>query len=620
MKYRGIEIDLTMARIVCYDRIPNEEEFLLNPTITHDMNEKCLRSLNGYRATTELPQLVPCLENFRLTLRVVKLWAKKNGLYGNMLGFLGGASWSILVAKVCQMAGSEGNMISITNLILQFFCTFANWEWPKPVYIKRVDNQPYTAWNPAMNHQDRDHSMPIITSSVPQMNSAFNVTKANCQLIKAKCAEALNTLQGIISGSKSWSDLFQPNNFFEEYDDYVMISSSCLGDGSFWFGSVESKLKQLNNAISSLMKVQAARIWPLPFKKKQGNSMIQMWFIGVKMMVSQSAEVVQDPLYNFTDICMFNASNMNSVYASSFSVNWQILSKVQVSSHLTKQQVSMGRVDKPSYAAVTMGGALENTVTSPLAMTSITMSGVGYINSGPVLSPASQAQGDYRHMSHLPPPPNNRVFSAGHLNGFKGFKSPNHTNYIIYSTLGSQDGPMMPGQVLNTDQYHNGGVSGGEGEEKLTVVTRPPSHMLTLPLNRSHTSPQPGGYPSRPQSLGNLLQSRGGPGPLKSPQTPAGGQMLTSGSSQQQRSSPGPSPGYNNTNQAIVPTSGTTFPDSIPNLTSFPPPPISLMTQFNSPPPPVPKIPAPSQSSNQRHLRVPINRSKVNSYLKWTCN
>ena len=33
-----------MARIVCYDRIPNEEEFLLNPTVTHDMDEKCLLS------------------------------------------------------------------------------------------------------------------------------------------------------------------------------------------------------------------------------------------------------------------------------------------------------------------------------------------------------------------------------------------------------------------------------------------------------------------------------------------------------------------------------------------------------------------------------------------------
>ena len=66
MKYRGIEVDLTMARIVCYDRIPNEEEFLLNPTVTHDMDEKFLLSLNGYR--TE-PQGRSCSYSRSPTLR-----------------------------------------------------------------------------------------------------------------------------------------------------------------------------------------------------------------------------------------------------------------------------------------------------------------------------------------------------------------------------------------------------------------------------------------------------------------------------------------------------------------------------------------------------------------------
>ena len=110
-----------------------------------------IRSLNGYRATCEILQLVPNVDKFRLTLRVVKLWAKKNGLYGNMLGFLGGASWAILVAKVCQMAVPDNSSVTCTNLIYQFFYTFANWDWPKPVFIKKVENQPYSAWNPHMN-------------------------------------------------------------------------------------------------------------------------------------------------------------------------------------------------------------------------------------------------------------------------------------------------------------------------------------------------------------------------------------------------------------------------------------------------------------------------------------
>ena len=62
-----------MARIVCFDRVPEEESFLLTPAITQDMDPRCLRSLNGYRATCELLQLVPNVERFRLTLRVVSL-------------------------------------------------------------------------------------------------------------------------------------------------------------------------------------------------------------------------------------------------------------------------------------------------------------------------------------------------------------------------------------------------------------------------------------------------------------------------------------------------------------------------------------------------------------------
>jgi poly(A) polymerase len=297
MKYRGIEVDLTMARLVGLGIIPEDEEIFRTPLVTRDMEQKCLRSLNGYRATCEILQLVPSVEKFRLTLRVIKLWARRNGLYGNMLGFLGGASWAILVAKICQMAGVDCNLDSSVNLIHRFFYTFANWNWPDPVYIKRVDAQPYPAWNPAMNHYDREHTMPIITSSIPQMNSAVNVTKTNCQLITAKCAEAFTICQAVLEGRSLWSDLFQSGNFFEEFDNYILISGTCRGDSGLWFGSIESKLRQLNNHISNCSKVSSVRVWPQPFVKRDGLVLQQMWFFGLKMMVGQSPETIQEPLH-----------------------------------------------------------------------------------------------------------------------------------------------------------------------------------------------------------------------------------------------------------------------------------------------------------------------------------
>ena len=101
-----------------------------------------------------------------------------------------------------------------------------------------------------------------------------------------------------------------------------MVVSSALGDAALWFGSVEAKLRQLNQHIltESHNKVVSARIWPQPFDKQEGNVQKQMWFFGIRMVVGQSPENIQNPLIYFSDLCVRDISKGRFIKKRTFCV------------------------------------------------------------------------------------------------------------------------------------------------------------------------------------------------------------------------------------------------------------------------------------------------------------
>jgi len=117
MQFDGVHIDLLFASLASYDRIDDTLTNLMDDSVIVNCDEKTILSLNGPRNTDTTLSLVPNIESFRLTLRAVRLWAQRRGVYSNVLGYPGGAAWSILVAKVCKM---YPNAVA-SQLVFKFF-------------------------------------------------------------------------------------------------------------------------------------------------------------------------------------------------------------------------------------------------------------------------------------------------------------------------------------------------------------------------------------------------------------------------------------------------------------------------------------------------------------------
>ncbi|XP_029660130.1 poly(A) polymerase type 3-like [Formica exsecta] len=148
MNFDGIEIDMLFAKLTLKE-IPDTMD-LKDDMLLKNLDQKCVRSLNGCRVTDEILRLVPNIENFRLALRAIKLWAKRHGIYSNVLGYLGGVSWAMLVARTCQL---YPNAVAAT-LIEKFFLVFSQWKWPQPVLLKQPDtvNLGYPVWDPRVRN------------------------------------------------------------------------------------------------------------------------------------------------------------------------------------------------------------------------------------------------------------------------------------------------------------------------------------------------------------------------------------------------------------------------------------------------------------------------------------
>jgi poly(A) polymerase len=239
-KFNGVPIDLLYANLEL-TTIPEDLDLSV-PSLfqTWDLdeeNEENLRSLNSCRVTDKILHMVPNIQNFRTALRCIRYWAKQRGVYSNVLGFLGGINWAILVARICQF-----NPNALPSwLVSRFFEVYSQWQWPKPVMLCPTDESSLellSYWRDVM---------PIITPVYPCTNSSYNVSWSTLCRMQEEFQRGNQICEAMERYKTGWSPLFKPFLFFEAYENYLQIDITARNDDDLikWKGWIESRLRLL---------------------------------------------------------------------------------------------------------------------------------------------------------------------------------------------------------------------------------------------------------------------------------------------------------------------------------------------------------------------------------------
>uniref|UniRef100_A0A671VIB7 Poly(A) polymerase n=1 Tax=Sparus aurata TaxID=8175 RepID=A0A671VIB7_SPAAU len=365
-----VAIDLLFARLALQS-IPDNLD-LRGDSILRNLDIRCIRSLNGCRVTDEILYLVPNKENFRLTLRAIKLWAKRRGIYSNMLGFLGGVSWAMLVARTCQL---YPNAVAAT-LVHKFFLVFSKWEWPNPVLLKQPEdsNLNLPVWDPRVNPSDRYHLMPIITPAYPQQNSTYNVSTSTRTIMSEEFKYGLSVTDEILQGKAEWPKLFEPPNFFQKYKHYIVLTASASTEENHleWIGLVESKIRVLVGNLERNEYITLAHVNPQSFpgskENRSENDFVSMWFIGIIFKKVENAESVNIDLtydiQSFTDTVYRQANNINML-KDGMKIEATHVKKKQLHQYLPPELVQKKKRVRYISVQIGSGDVMPNAASSP---------------------------------------------------------------------------------------------------------------------------------------------------------------------------------------------------------------------------------------------------------------
>lgn len=111
----------------------------------------------------------------------------RRGIYSHSMGYLGGVSYAILVARICQ----DFPELETADLLLKFFEFYSEWKWIEPIYIKVGKVRDHLNINSLQLLDSYSYEvMPIMTPNTNPKNSAYRICEHTYQTIREEFIRA----------------------------------------------------------------------------------------------------------------------------------------------------------------------------------------------------------------------------------------------------------------------------------------------------------------------------------------------------------------------------------------------------------------------------------------------
>nr|XP_020473802.1 poly(A) polymerase alpha-B-like [Monopterus albus]XP_020473803.1 poly(A) polymerase alpha-B-like [Monopterus albus] len=219
--------------------------------------------------------------------------------------------------------------------------------WPVPVHLRDVKdlhfNLPF--WDPRVSPRDRDHLMPIITPTYPQVNTTYNICHSTFNVITEEIKRGHVIAEEIQVNKADWSKLFETPDFSEKYQHYVLLRATPATEEQHlqWAGFVESKIRHLERNVH--ISLAHANRWPSPGPGQANNKeeISSEWLTGLLLSSNWSKNWKTDltPLFNNFSNTVVSAAATYNVFEEGMTISAKYTKKEDLSWQMPRDKCKL---------------------------------------------------------------------------------------------------------------------------------------------------------------------------------------------------------------------------------------------------------------------------------------